>query len=74
VQESGPEIENARHYYRIENNPSVSTGHPIGTPQQARQLLEQVLQQFSDAPANSLQTQATASAHPVANLLQRPPL
>ncbi|MEN8179709.1 MAG: ribosome maturation factor rimM [Pseudomonadota bacterium] len=71
--ETKPDVETARHLYQLENNPLETVRSGIETPEQARSLLNQLLQQFSAAPEAALKTQGSGSNNLLGNLLSAAP-
>jgi hypothetical protein len=71
--ESRLEIETARQLYQLENQ-RASNAPRITTPEQASVLLGEMLQQFTDNPAQSLQAQSPPSPTALRNLLERSPV
>ncbi|MGD8931722.1 MAG: hypothetical protein PVI52_04070 [Chromatiales bacterium] len=71
--DSRVDIETARQRYQIENHRSAG-GSRITTPDQANDLLGQILQQFTAHPGQSLQAQTPPSPAALSNLLERAPV
>ena len=67
------EVEKARQLYEMESQKNAPSGPAIETPEQARSVLSQILDQISQAPDRAMKTQASASASPLANLLEAAP-
>jgi hypothetical protein len=70
---SSVDIDKGRQLYEMESQRSAATGQPIETPEQARSLLGQILNQISQAPEQAMKSQASATASPLANLLESAP-
>lgn len=66
------EVDTARQLYQMENHQAGDAR--ITTPEQARDLLGQILEQFSADPGLSLQAQSPRSFTALSNLLQRTPV
>jgi hypothetical protein len=71
--ETQVDVESARQLYQMENQRPAAAGSRITTQQQARTLLDQILQQFSATPDKTLQAQSPNGTAALANLLQRAP-
>jgi hypothetical protein len=67
------EIGNARHLFDIETNRSNGTDSVISTSEQARSLLESILQQFASSPESAIKSQATMSSTTLTSLLDTAP-
>jgi hypothetical protein len=70
---SSVDIDKGRQLYEMESQRSASTGQTIETPEQARSLLGQILNQISQAPDQAMKSQASTDASPLANLLESAP-
>jgi hypothetical protein len=66
------DVENARHLYQMEANRSGQSD-ALSTPQQARSMLDTLLQQFSSSPESAAQAQMAQVSKPLANLLESAP-
>ncbi len=67
------DIDKGRQLYEMESQRSAATGQTIKTPEQARSLLGQILNQISQAPEQAMKSQASTDASPLANLLESAP-
>lgn len=67
------EVDKARQLYELANQKSRATGTEITTPEAARSLLNQILEQISAMPEQAMKSQASHAASPLANLLQTAP-
>lgn len=67
------DVESARQLYQMEHQQTAAVSNRVTTPQQAKTLLDQILQQFSATPDKTLQAQAPNGTAALANLLQRAP-
>ena len=72
--ESRVDVDSARQRYRLETQRAAATEPRITTPQQAKALLGQILEQFSATPQQALQTQSSAGAAIPTRLLERAPV
>jgi hypothetical protein len=70
---AGVDIDKGRQLYEMESQRSAATGQTIETPEQARSLLGQILNQISQAPEQAMKSQASTDASPLANLLESAP-
>ena len=66
------EIDKARHLYELENQKSRVTENEITTPEAARSLLSEIIEQISTAPEQAMKSQGAQTAA-LANLLQSSP-
>ncbi|MCG7928544.1 MAG: hypothetical protein N0E44_00665 [Candidatus Thiodiazotropha lotti] len=66
------DVDNARHLYQMETTRSGQTD-PISTPQQARSMLDSLLQHISNSPESAAQAQMAQVSKPLANLLESAP-
>ncbi len=66
------DVDNARQLYQME---TIRTGQSdaISSPQQARSMLDTLLQQISSSPESAAQAQMAQAAKPMANLLESAP-
>lgn len=71
--DTGPDVENARQLYQLENNPLETVRPSITSPEAARTLLNQILEQFSAAPADAIKVQGSGSNGLLGNLLSTAP-
>jgi hypothetical protein len=67
------EVDSARQLYDLENQTSRVSGTEIKTPEEARSLLGQILEQFSNKPEQAMLTHGSSPAAPLASLLQTAP-
>jgi hypothetical protein len=67
------EVDKARHLYDLENQTARVTAAEITTPEAARSLLDQILEQLNRAPEQAMKSQASGASAPLANLLQAAP-
>lgn len=67
-----PKLDQARQLYELENQAARPAGERIDTPEAARSLLDQILEQISHSPDQALKAQGKVSS-PLANLLQAAP-
>jgi hypothetical protein len=72
-QEPAPDVENARQLYQLATDQSEMSGQLIETSDQARNLVERILQQIASAPADVLKIQSPESNTPLGNLLASAP-
>ena len=75
TQESGRptlEVDSARQLFDIENNRSEATS-TVTTPQQARSLLDTIVEQFGASPESAVKAQVAHVSAPLANLLESAP-
>lgn len=73
TQDSQVDVDSARQLYQMENH-RANTASRITTPTQASNLLNQILQQFTANPAQSLQAQSSPSPSALSNFLGRAPV
>ncbi|MCG7945013.1 MAG: ribosome maturation factor rimM [Candidatus Thiodiazotropha taylori] len=66
------DVDNARHLYQMETTRSGQSD-PISTPQQARSMLDSLLQQISSSPESAAQAQLAQVSKPLVNLLESAP-
>jgi hypothetical protein len=69
---AAPDIENARQLYQMEYTRS-SSGVTLSSSGEARSVLDNLLQQFSDHPARAASAQLANVSQPMANLLKLMP-
>jgi hypothetical protein len=67
-----PKLDQARQLYDLENQAARPAGERIDTPEAARSLLDQILEQISSTPEQALKAQGEVTS-PLANLLQAAP-
>ncbi|MGD8909838.1 MAG: hypothetical protein PVF13_01760 [Chromatiales bacterium] len=67
------EVDNARQLYDLESQPSRVSAAQINTPDEARSLLGQILEQFSNEPEQAMLSQGSRAESPLASLLQNAP-
>ncbi|MES9818346.1 MAG: hypothetical protein ACH255_07030 [Candidatus Thiodiazotropha sp.] len=68
------EVDQARRLFDIENNRAQASENALNTPQQARSLLESIVQQISTTPVTAAEAQAgKASADPISGVLRSAP-
>ncbi|MEW7975865.1 MAG: hypothetical protein AB2540_01570 [Candidatus Thiodiazotropha endolucinida] len=74
VDSAAVEVDQARRLFDIENNRAQASENALNTPEQARSLLESIVQQISTTPATAAEAQAgKASADPISGVLQSAP-
>lgn len=66
------EVDKARQLYDLESQQSRGTEQAVASPEAARSLLQEVLEQFSAAPEQAMKSQGSQSAA-LANLLLSAP-
>ncbi|MES9833607.1 MAG: hypothetical protein ABW157_03620 [Candidatus Thiodiazotropha sp. LLP2] len=66
------DVDNARQLYEMETARSASA-ESISTPQQARSLVQNLLQQISNSPESAAEAQLAQITRPLANLLESAP-
>ncbi|MEW8627572.1 MAG: hypothetical protein AB2551_17625 [Candidatus Thiodiazotropha sp.] len=66
------DVDNARQLYQMETTRSGQTD-AIDSPQQARSMLDALLQQISNSPESAAQAQMAQVSKPLANLLESAP-
>ncbi|MBT3092138.1 MAG: hypothetical protein JAZ02_01425 [Candidatus Thiodiazotropha endolucinida] len=67
-------VDQARRLFDIENNRVQVSENALNTPEEARSLLESIVQQISTTPATAAEAQAgKASADPISGILQSAP-
>lgn len=71
--ESRLDVENARQLYQLETNKLETVRPEIETPEQAKTLLNRILQQFSATPEDALEIQGGGSNGLLTNLLSAAP-
>jgi hypothetical protein len=65
------EVNQARRLFEIENNRIEASENTLQTPEQARSLLENIVQQIAATPEKAVEAQAgNASADPISGILQ----
>jgi hypothetical protein len=67
------EVNSARQLYDLENQASSVTSTQINTPDEARSLLGQILEQFSSNPEQAMLSQGSHAEESYASLLQNAP-
>jgi hypothetical protein len=68
------EVDQARRLYDIENNRVEASNNALQTPEQARSLLDSIVQQIVTTPESAAEAQAgNASADPISSILQSAP-
>jgi hypothetical protein len=70
--DESPKLDQARQLYELENQTARPAGERITTPEAARSLLNQILEQISSTPEQAVKAQGAVSS-PLANLLQAAP-
>lgn len=68
------EVDKARQLYDLESQAIRPATTEIATPEQARSLLNRVMEQFSSQPEQALQSQTAGASASLANLLQSQPV
>ncbi|MEJ2619002.1 MAG: ribosome maturation factor rimM [Candidatus Thiodiazotropha sp.] len=66
------DVDNARQLYQMETSRS-GQADAVTTPQQARSMLDTLLQQISSSPESAAQAQMAQVSKPLANLLESAP-
>ncbi|MCU7802856.1 MAG: hypothetical protein KZQ92_07795 [Candidatus Thiodiazotropha sp. (ex Lucinoma borealis)] len=67
------EVDNARQLFNIETNRANAANAVISTPEQARSLLENILQQFASSPESAAKSQAAKVSTTLSSLLESAP-
>ncbi len=67
------DVENARQLYEMETQRTQGAAVEIATPDQARSVLQQILQQFSAEPEQAMKSQASGVSARLAGVLQAAP-
>ncbi len=67
------EVEGARQLYDLENQAIREPGTAIASPEEARSVLDRVLEQIGTRPQQALQAQGSGVTAPLAKLLQSAP-
>ncbi|MCU7798383.1 MAG: hypothetical protein KZQ75_14760 [Candidatus Thiodiazotropha sp. (ex Myrtea spinifera)] len=67
------EVDKARQLYEMESQKNLAAGPAIETPEEARSVLGQILEQFSQTPALAMKTQAPETTATLASLLNAAP-
>ncbi len=67
------EVEGARQLYELENQAARVSGAGITSPEAARTVLDQLLEQIGTQPEQALQAQGSGVTAPLAKLLQAAP-
>jgi len=67
------DVENARQRYELETQRTRGAAAEIATPDQARSVLQQILQQFSAEPEQAMKSQASGVSAQLAGVLQAAP-
>ena len=67
------EVDKARQLYEMESQKSSALDSAISTPDEARSLLNRILDQFGNAPEQALRSQGGNASAALANLLQTAP-
>jgi len=73
ISESDPDVASARQMYQLESHRLETASARIDTPEQARTLLDQLLQQFSVAPEAALKAQGNGPSQWLDKLLSAAP-
>jgi hypothetical protein len=71
--QTGLDVDSARQLFQLENNKPGTVGPGIETAEQAKTLMNQVLEQFAANPRQAFNTQSVASNPLLANLLEAAP-
>ena len=66
------DVDNARQLYELESSRSEAAS-TVSTPQQARSLLDTIVQQLSASPESAVKAQAANVSAPMTNLLESAP-
>ena len=72
--ETGPDVENARQLYQLENKTLETVRPNITSPEEARNLLNQILEQFSASPGDAVKAQSGGSNSMLNSLLSTAPI
>jgi acetylglutamate synthase len=67
------EVDDARQLFDLENQASRISGMETTTPEEARSLLDQVLEHIRNSPEEALASQGSRATSTLANLLQTNP-
>lgn len=67
------EVDQARQLYELENQKARLEGPDISTPEEARSLLDRILEQISGAPEQAMSSQGSRAGTALALLLQTSP-
>jgi hypothetical protein len=67
------EVDKARQLYEMENQSARVPGAEIKTPEAARSLLDQIIEQFSKSPEEAMKSQTSGASAPLINLLETAP-
>ncbi len=67
------DVDNARQLYEMETQRAQGATTQIATSEQARSVLQQVLQQFSTTPEQAMQSQGSGVSAQLAGVLQAAP-
>jgi hypothetical protein len=68
------EVDQAQRLYDIENNRVEASNNALQTPEQARSLLDSIVQQIVTTPESAAEAQAgNASADPISSILRSAP-
>lgn len=73
-QQATPDLEDARQLYQLASSQTERSTNPIDTPEQARNLLDRILQQMASAPKEVLKAHNPGSSTPLAKLLTSAPI
>ena len=68
------EVDDALQLYNLENQPPRVSGAGISSSEEARSLLDRILEQISAQPGQALKAQGSQAAAPLANLLKTAPV
>lgn len=68
-----PDVDTARQLYELENNRPETLKSTLETPEQARSLLDKIVQQMMNMPEKALQSQINGTAGHISNLLSTAP-
>ncbi len=67
------DVDNARQLYEMETQRAQGAATQIATPEQARSVLQQILQQFSALPEQAMRSQGSGVSAQLAGVLQTAP-
>jgi hypothetical protein len=67
------EVNSARQLYDLESQTSRVSATQIKTPEEARSLLDQILEQFSNKPEQAMLSQGSRTEAPLVSVLQNAP-
>ncbi|MET0070791.1 MAG: hypothetical protein ABW096_12205 [Candidatus Thiodiazotropha sp.] len=67
------EVDQARRLYDIENNRIESSGTPLKTPEEARSMMQSIVQQIAASPETAAKAQAAKASKTLSAILQNAP-